>query len=87
MTPLRPASIFERVQPKGDPWRARTRSTTTGTSRTTSPSTWHGASSADLPERVYETLISLTPEEIEVLERVGASLNECEPHKYTYVIH
>ena len=42
---------------------------------------------ADLPERVYETLISLTPEEIEVLERVGASLNECEPHKYTYVIH
>ena len=38
---------------------------------------------ADLPERVYETLISLTPEELEVLERVGASLNECEPHQYT----
>lgn len=41
----------------------------------------------DLPERVYETLISLSPEEIEVLERVGAALHDCEERHYTYVIH
>lgn len=41
----------------------------------------------DLPERVYETLISLSPDEIEVLERVGAALHDCESRHYTYVIH
>lgn len=42
---------------------------------------------ADLPERVYETLISLSPEEIEVLDRVGAALDECEPHHVAAVVH
>jgi hypothetical protein len=41
----------------------------------------------DLPEGVYEVLISLTPEEIEVLERVGAALDGCEPHHVAFVIH
>ena len=41
----------------------------------------------DLPEGVYEVLVSLTPEEIEVLERVGASLEGCESHHVAFVIH
>jgi hypothetical protein len=41
----------------------------------------------DMPERVYEVLVSLTPEELDVLERVGAALGDCEPHKYTYAVH
>jgi hypothetical protein len=44
---------------------------------------------SDFPASVYETLISLTPEELDVLERVGVSLHEagCEPRGYTYAIH
>ena len=42
-----------------------------------------------LPASVYETLLSLTPEELAVLEKVGASLSEaeCEPHHYAAVVH
>jgi len=44
---------------------------------------------AHLPASVYETLLSLTPEELAVLEKVGASLDEsgCEPHHYAAVVH
>jgi hypothetical protein len=43
----------------------------------------------DLPGSVYETLVALTPEELDLLERVGASLHAagCEPHSYAFVIH
>lgn len=44
---------------------------------------------ADLPESVYETLVSLSPEELAVLERVGGSLQEAEvdPQSWVFVIH
>jgi len=41
----------------------------------------------DLPEGVYEVLVTLTPEEIEVLERVGSALEGCESHHVAFVIH
>jgi hypothetical protein len=43
----------------------------------------------DLPESVYETLVALTPEELDLLERVGASLHAagCDSHSYAFVIH
>ncbi|HEY8842798.1 MAG TPA: hypothetical protein VIM23_02735 [Gaiellaceae bacterium] len=43
----------------------------------------------DLPESVYETLAALTPEELDLLERVGASLHAagCDSHSYAFVIH
>ncbi len=43
----------------------------------------------DLPESVYETLVSLSPEELAVLERVGASLHaaKCDPQSYVFMIH
>jgi threonine/homoserine efflux transporter RhtA len=44
---------------------------------------------AHIPASVYETLLSLTPEELAVLERVGMSFKESEfeSHSWTYVIH
>lgn len=44
---------------------------------------------AHIPASVYETLVSLTPEELAVLERVGLSFkeSELESHSWTYVIH
>jgi hypothetical protein len=44
---------------------------------------------AHFPASVYETLLSLTPEELAVLERVGLSFkeSELESHSWTYVIH
>lgn len=44
---------------------------------------------AHIPASVYETLLSLTPEELAVLERVGLSFkeSELESHSWTYVIH
>ena len=44
---------------------------------------------AHLPPEVYETLVSLSPEELAVLERVGASLwqAQVDPRSYVYVIH
>ena len=43
----------------------------------------------DLPGSVYETLVALTPEELDLLESVGASLHAagCESHSYASVIH
>jgi hypothetical protein len=41
----------------------------------------------DMPERAYEVIVNLTPEEIEVLEKVGAALTDCEPHFKTYALH
>jgi hypothetical protein len=43
----------------------------------------------DLPGSVYETLVALTPEELDLLERVGSSLHAagCESHSYAFVIH
>jgi hypothetical protein len=43
----------------------------------------------DVPGSVYETLVALTPEELDLLERVGASLHaaNCEPQSYVFVIH
>ncbi len=42
-----------------------------------------------LPASVYDTLLSLSPEELDVLEKVGASLHEanCESHHYAAVVH
>ena len=43
----------------------------------------------DLPGSVYETLAGLTPEELDLLERVGASLHAagCDSQSYVFVIH
>jgi hypothetical protein len=41
----------------------------------------------DLPERAYEVIVNLTPEEIEVLEKVGVALGDCEPHMKTFALH
>jgi hypothetical protein len=41
----------------------------------------------DLPERAYEVIVDLTPEEIAVLEKVGAALGDCEPHLKTFALH
>ena len=41
----------------------------------------------DLPERAYEVIVNLTPEEIEVLEKVGVALGYCEPHMKTFALH
>lgn len=41
----------------------------------------------DLPERAYEVIVNLSPEEIAVLERVGASLGDCEPHMKAFALH
>ena len=44
---------------------------------------------AHIPASVYETLLSLTPEELDVLERVGLSFkeSELESHSWAYAIH
>jgi hypothetical protein len=41
----------------------------------------------DLPERAYEVIVNLTPEEIAVLEKVGAALTDCESNFKTFAIH
>ena len=41
----------------------------------------------NLPAGAYDVLLSLTPEELEVLERVGAALDGCEPHHVAFAIH
>ena len=41
----------------------------------------------DLPERAYEVIVNLSPEEIAVLERVGAALGDCEPHMKAFALH
>jgi hypothetical protein len=41
----------------------------------------------DLPERAYETIVSLSPEEIAVLERVGAALGDCETDMKAFALH
>jgi hypothetical protein len=41
----------------------------------------------ELPERAYEVIVSLTPEEIEVLEKVGAALGDCEPELKVFALH
>ncbi len=41
----------------------------------------------DLPERAYETIVSLSPEEIATLERVGAALGDCEPDMKAFALH
>jgi hypothetical protein len=42
-----------------------------------------------IPESVSETLLSLSPDELKALEKVGRSLQEdrAEPHHYLFVIH
>ena len=32
-------------------------------------------------------MVSLSPEEIAVLERVGIALGDCEPHMKTFALH
>ena len=41
----------------------------------------------DMPERAYEVIVNLTPEEIAVLEKVGAALGECEEQFKTFALH
>jgi hypothetical protein len=41
----------------------------------------------DLPERAYDVIVNLTPEEIALLERVGAALTECESNFKTFALH
>lgn len=41
----------------------------------------------DLPERAYDVIVNLTPEEIEVLQKVGVALGDCEPHLKTFALH
>lgn len=41
----------------------------------------------ELPERAYEVIVNLTPEEIAVLEKVGVALGECEPELKTFALH
>jgi hypothetical protein len=40
-----------------------------------------------MPERAYEVIVNLTPEEIAVLEKVGAALGECEEQFKTFALH
>jgi len=44
---------------------------------------------SDIPESVLDALSELSPEEIEVLDRLGASMQEAGvgPHSYTFLIH
>ena len=44
---------------------------------------------SDIPESVLDALAELSPEEIEVLDRLGASMQEAGvgPHGYTFLIH
>jgi len=44
---------------------------------------------SDIPQSVLDTLAELSPEEVEVLDRFGASLHEAGvgPHSYTFLIH
>jgi hypothetical protein len=44
---------------------------------------------SNVPEGVRETLAQLSPEEVETLDRVGASLDEAgvDPIGYTWLIH
>jgi hypothetical protein len=44
---------------------------------------------SNVPEGVRETLAQLSPEEVETLDRVGASLQEAgvDPIGYTWLIH
>jgi hypothetical protein len=43
----------------------------------------------ELPQSVQETLAGLSPEEIETLDRVGASLKQADvpAYGYTWIIH
>ncbi len=41
----------------------------------------------ELPERAYEVIVNLTPEEVAVLEKVGAALTDCEQHFKTFALH
>ena len=41
----------------------------------------------DLPERTYDTIVSLTPEEIATLERVGAALGDCDHQMKAFALH
>lgn len=42
-----------------------------------------------LPDEVVEVLVSLSPEQIEGLQRIGRAFDEaeCEPHLITFAIH
>ena len=40
-----------------------------------------------LPERAYEAIVSLTPEEIATLERVGAALGDCDHEMKAFALH
>jgi len=44
---------------------------------------------SDIPQSVLDALAELSPEEVEVLDRFGASLHEAGvgPHSYTFLIH
>jgi hypothetical protein len=44
---------------------------------------------SDIPQSVLDVLAELSPEEVEVLDRFGASLQEAGvgPHTYTFLIH
>jgi hypothetical protein len=44
---------------------------------------------SDIPQSVQDVLAELSPEEIEVLDRLGASMQEAGvgPHSYTFLIH
>lgn len=44
---------------------------------------------ASLPTEVLEVLVSMTPEELEVLERLGKALREAnaQPHVWVYGVH
>jgi hypothetical protein len=44
---------------------------------------------SDIPQSVLDALAELSPEEVEVLDRLGASLHEAGvgPHSYTFLIH
>ena len=44
---------------------------------------------SDIPQGVLDALAELSPEEVEVLDRFGASLHEAGagPHSYTFLIH
>jgi hypothetical protein len=41
----------------------------------------------DLPERAYEAIVSLSPEEIATLERVGSALGDCDKHMKAFALH
>src|SRR5262249_12859063 len=88
LTAPRPAWIFRPVDRKGSPMQE-----SKGEGHGPPPLPDHVAQDFappaldDPPDRAYDVIVNLTPEEIALLERVGAALTECESNFKTFALH